>query len=76
MSGVVSLVGGGRPLVFGYDSDERRFPESKERRLLLMIVTDLIQVLEFMITCVMLGIGLHGILTKDHDDQSSKHKKK
>ena len=41
-----------------------------------MNVTDLIQVLAFMITCVMLGIELHGILTKDHDDQSSEHKKK
>ena len=41
-----------------------------------MNVTDLIQVLEFMITCVMLGIELHGILTKDKDDRSSGHKKK
>ena len=40
-----------------------------------MDVTDFIQVLGFMITCVMLGIEIHRIHTKDHDEQSSGHKK-
>ena len=41
-----------------------------------MSITDLIQVLEFMITCVLLGFGLHGIFTKENDDSSFRHKKK
>lgn len=75
-AGVVSLDGGGQPLTFGSESDERRFQNPKERRLLLMLITDLITVFEFMITCVLLGIELRGILTKDDYGRSSKHKKK
>lgn len=41
-----------------------------------MLITDLITVFEFMITCVLLGIELRGILTKDDYGRSSKHKKK
>ena len=44
--------------------------------LLLMDVTEFIQVFGFMITCVMLGFGIHGALTKDHDEDDFKHKKK
>lgn len=41
-----------------------------------MVTTDLIAVLGFMITCVLLGIELRSILTKDEHDRSSSHKKK
>ncbi len=41
-----------------------------------MVITDLIAVLEFMVTCVLLGIELRSILTKDSSDRSSRHKKK